>query len=95
MVARRRERGSLRGRQVLATLLRLAREHGDPDYPAEQGMLDTYHGLGTRTVLERLAARGQVARTAHMPGEGAHWVLTPEGRAEAARVLAEIGGEPV
>jgi len=95
LAARRRERAGLHGRQVLATLARLAREHNDPAYPAEQGMLDTYHGLGTRAVLERLATRGQVARTAHMPGEGAHWVLTPAGQAEAARILAEIGGEPV
>jgi len=92
---RARERRGLRGRQLLTTLLRLAREHGDPDYPAEQGMLDAYHGLGTRGVLERLEGRGHVARAAHMPGEGAHWVLTPAGRTEAVRILAEIGGEPV
>ncbi len=89
---RARERRGLRGRQLLTTLLRLAREHGDPDYPAEQGMLDAYHGLGTRGVLERLEGRGHVARATHMPGEGRHWRLTPEGLAEAERVLAEIGG---
>ncbi len=92
-VERARERRALRGRQVLATLLRLAREHDDPSYPAEQGMLDLYHGLGTRAALERLEGRGQVARTAHMPGEGRHWRLTPAGREEAERVLAEFGGE--
>ncbi|HUF87720.1 MAG TPA: metal ABC transporter permease [Thermohalobaculum sp.] len=86
-----RERRRLRGRQVLATMLSLAREHGDPDYPAEQGMLDAYHRLGTHGVLERLEARGQVRRARHMPGEGRHWVLTPEGRREAERTLAEIG----
>jgi manganese/zinc/iron transport system permease protein len=91
MAARARERRSLRGRQVLATLMRLARTHGDPAYPAEQGMLDAYHGLGTRAVLERLEGRGQVARTAHMPGEGPHWVLTPAGRAEAGQVLETLG----
>jgi manganese/zinc/iron transport system permease protein len=93
LAERARDRRSLRGRQVLATLARLAREHGDPEYPAEQGMLDTYHRLGTRMALERLAGRGLVSRASHMPGEGAHWVLTPRGRAEAARVLAGIGGE--
>ncbi|HSF96769.1 MAG TPA: metal ABC transporter permease [Thermohalobaculum sp.] len=92
-VARRAaQRRALRGRQVLATLARLAREHGDPAYPAEQGMLDAYHRLKTRAVLERLSVQGFVAAATHMPGEGAHWVLTPEGRAEAERVLAEIGG---
>jgi len=90
-LARGRERRGLRGRQVLATLMQLAREHGDPAYPAEQGMLDTYHGLGTAEVLQRLAARGLVAPAGHMPGEGGHWVLTPTGLAEAERTLAEIG----
>jgi manganese/zinc/iron transport system permease protein len=92
---RARERRSLRGRQVLTTLLQLAREHGDPAYPAEQGMLDAYHRLGTRAVLERLAARGLVAAAGHMPGEGGHWVLTAAGHAEAERLLAEMGGVPV
>jgi manganese/zinc/iron transport system permease protein len=90
-LTRARERRNLRGRQVLATLLELAREHDDPAYPAEQGMLDAYHGLGTRAALERLASRGLVARAMHMPGEGGHWVLTPEGTAEAERLAAEIG----
>jgi manganese/zinc/iron transport system permease protein len=88
------ERRSLRGRQVLTTLLRLAREHGDAAYPAEQGMLDAYHRLGTRAVLERLAKSGLVAAAAHMPGEGGHWVLTAAGLAEAERILAGMGGEP-
>ena len=87
------ERRSLRGRQVLTTLLRLARKHGDAAYPAEQGMLDAYHRLGTRAVLDRLAARGLVAAASHMPGEGGHWVLTAAGLAEAERILAGIGGE--
>jgi manganese/zinc/iron transport system permease protein len=89
---RDRERRSLRGRQVLTTLLQLARKHGDPAYPAEQGMLDAYHRLGTRAVLDRLAARGLVAAATHMPGEGGHWVLTTTGHAEAERLSAEIDG---
>lgn len=90
---RARERRRLRGRQVLGTMLQLSREHGDPAYPAEQGMLDAYHGLGTREVLERLEGRGHVARLTHMPGEGRHWRLTPEGLTEAERVLDESGGD--
>jgi manganese/zinc/iron transport system permease protein len=78
---------------VLTTLLQLAREHDDPAYPAEQGMLDAYHRLGTRAVLDRLAARGLVAPASHMPGEGGHWVLTGAGHDEAERLYAEIGGE--
>jgi manganese/zinc/iron transport system permease protein len=91
-VERARERRSLRGRQVLTTLLQLARAHADPEYPAEQGMLDAYHRLGTRAVLDRLAKRGLVAAAAHMPGEGGHWVLTATGHAEAERLAAEIDG---
>jgi manganese/zinc/iron transport system permease protein len=89
------ERRSLRGRQVLTTLLQLAREHGDPEYPAEQGMLDAYHRLGTRQVLQRLKTRGLVAPASHMPGEGGHWVLTAAGLTEAERLIAEMGGAPV
>jgi manganese/zinc/iron transport system permease protein len=87
---RAQERRALRGRQLLATMLKLAREHNDLHYPAEQGMLDTYHGFGTRPVLDRLEQRGQVARTAHMPLEGRHWMLTEEGRREAERTVREI-----
>jgi len=90
---RARERRGLRGRQLLTTLLGLAREHGDPAYPAEQGMLDAYHGHGTRAVLGRLAARGLVAPATHMPGEGGHWVLTEAGRTEAERIERALGGE--
>jgi manganese/zinc/iron transport system permease protein len=89
---RTRERRSLRGRQVLTTLLGLSREHDDPGYPAEQGMLDAYHRLGTRAVLDRLAARGLVSAADHMPGEGGHWILTATGYAEAERLSAEIDG---
>ncbi|MDH3667917.1 MAG: metal ABC transporter permease [Paracoccaceae bacterium] len=91
-LARVRERRALRGRQVLDTLLQLTRTHADPSYPAEQGMLDTYHGHETRAALERLAARGFVNPARHMPGEGDHWVLTREGLAEAERLDAEISG---
>ena len=50
------------------------------DYTAiEQGMLDAYHRLGTRAVLDRLASQGLVAAASHMPGEGGHWVLTSAG----------------
>lgn len=87
---RAHERRALRGRQLLATMLKIAREHDDLRYPAEQGMLDTYHGFGTKPVLDRLEQRGQVARTAHMPLEGRHWVLTEEGHREAERTIREI-----
>ena len=87
------ERRSLRGRQVLTTLLQLTRKHDNPDYPVEQGMLDAYHRLGTRAVLDRLASQGLVAAASHMPGEGGHWVLTSAGHVEAKRLNAELGTE--
>lgn len=80
---RRAQRRRLDEREVLATLLRLGRDHADPDYPAEQGMVDAYHRLGTAGALARLSDHGMVARAAHRPGEGTHWVLTPRGRATA------------
>ena len=89
---RERERRALRGRQVLETLLQLTRQHANRAYPTEQGMLDAYHGHGTRAVLERLASRGLVEPSRHMPGEGGHWVLTAKGHAEAERLHVETGG---
>lgn len=88
-----RERRSLRGRQVLATLYELAAHHRDPRFPTEAGALDAYHGLETGAVLARLERQGLVRRASHMPDEGLHWTLTDRGHAEARRVLADVGGE--
>jgi manganese/zinc/iron transport system permease protein len=76
--------------QVLATLYGLATRHKDPAYPCEQGMIDTYHGPGTRRALARLLERGLVRQTAHMPTEGVHWELTPAGFEQALRVLEDL-----
>jgi manganese/zinc/iron transport system permease protein len=89
-----RARHALRGRQVLTTLYGLGAEHRDPHYPAERGMLDAFHGTGTRRALARLERRGWVRRVDHMPDEGPHWELTETGRREARRVLDQLGGEP-
>jgi len=78
---------------VLVTLYRLAAEHEDPAYPAEQGAVDTYHGMGTRGVLNALERRGLVEAREHMPEEGRHWTLTGRGRARARRLLADDAGE--
>ena len=91
-IQRARDRRQLRGRQVLTTLLRLAQAHRDRGYRAEEGMVDSYYGHQTRRTLERLGRRGLVRQTAHMPGEGRHWVLTTEGLAEAERVEAAMTG---
>lgn len=91
-----RGRRRLRSQHVLTTLYRLAAHHDDPDYSPEQGMLDTYHGLGTRKVLYKLEDRGQVewrAATSDEPGPSHRWVLTPAGIREAERILDELGGE--
>jgi manganese/zinc/iron transport system permease protein len=85
----RRATARLRGRRVLATLHRLGREHDEPAYAAEEGMLNAYHGTGTASSLRRLERRGMVRRVEHMPEEGAHWRLTESGQGEAERLLAE------
>ncbi|MEL6478334.1 MAG: metal ABC transporter permease [Pseudomonadota bacterium] len=89
---RRADRRRLPGRRVLETMMQLAEDHGDPTYPAERGMLDTYHGAATRTALADLAAEGLIARASHMPNEGEHWVLTPIGRAEAGALRSALWG---
>ena len=86
--SRRRALGSHR---VLVDLLRLGQDHRDPAYASEQGMLDTYFGGPTGHVLRRLRRRGLVERVTHMPEEGAHWVLTPSGRAQAKALQAPFG----
>jgi manganese/zinc/iron transport system permease protein len=89
-IVRVRDRRRLRGRQVLTTLLHLAQAHRDPAYPAEEGMIDSYYGHSTRRIFERLRRSGLVSPASHLPVEGRHWVLTPEGRAEAERLEAEM-----
>lgn len=89
-IARARQSRNLRSRQLLTTMLKLAHEHDDPDYPVEQGMLNTYFGLGTGRVLRRLERSGVVRSVHHMPGEGTHWQLTPAGRRAAERTLADL-----
>ncbi|WP_196258038.1 metal ABC transporter permease [Pelagibacterium limicola] len=84
---RLKDRRALPSRRVLSTLYRLAAEHGNPAYPAEQTMLDAYHGTSTARGLERLKARGLVARAAHAPEFTPHWVLTPSGITEAEALL--------
>ncbi|MGF1502850.1 MAG: metal ABC transporter permease [Paracoccaceae bacterium] len=78
-LARARAAEALRNRQILATLRDLADAHGDPHYPVEQGMIDTYHGQATARRMRTLEADGLVAETGHMQSEGRHWVLTEEG----------------
>jgi manganese/zinc/iron transport system permease protein len=85
-----KDRRELSGNQVLTTLHALAARHDDPAYRSEQGMIDTYHGLGTKRVLARLHQRGLVRERQHMPSEGVHWELTPEGLERAERVLDDL-----
>lgn len=86
-----KNRRQLRGQRVLTTLYRLAAHHDDPQYPAEEAMVNAYHGVGTTPVLKRLESRGHITQTRHAPEVTPHWTLTPEGLAEAERVLGELG----
>lgn len=85
-VRRARSGRALRARQVLATMDRLAGEHGHPDYATEQGMLDAYFRTSTAGLLRDLDQRGWVRRVEHRPEEGVHWALTEAGVQEASRV---------
>ncbi|RDE09137.1 metal ABC transporter permease [Pelagibacterium lacus] len=84
-------RKHLRARQVLSTLYRLAAEHNDPAYRAEQGMIDAYHGFGTHAALKRLEDRALVTQTRHAPETTAHWKLTQAGIAAAQADRTENG----
>ncbi len=88
---RGRQSRNLRSRQLLTLMLRLAGEHDDPDYAVEQGMLNTYFGLGTSRALKRLEGSGLVRSMKHMPGEGEHWQLTEAGQRAAERILESLG----
>jgi len=85
-VAARQARRRLAGERVLATLDALARAHGDPAWPAEQGMLDAAHGAPAAGALGRLRAQGLVRPVAHPPEATPHWQLTAEGSAAAGRL---------
>ncbi len=86
-----RDRRELSGNQLLTTLYNLASRHRDPEYPAELGMIDAYHGLRTRRSLKRLERRGLITQVRHMPSEGWHWELTEAGISEARRILDQLG----
>ena len=87
---RRRDRRDLAANKVLATLYGLATHHRNPHYPAELGMIDTYHGVATRHALARLSERGFIEPVEHMRGqEGPHWALTDAGFAWAQRLAAD------
>lgn len=82
---RRQERRALTADRVLGTLYGLASHHGDKRYQAEESMVDAYMGTATGPALSRLAKRGLVQPSRHMPEEGRHWVLTDAGVDEARR----------
>lgn len=88
----RRNRRGLAGRQVLATLYRIAADHGDRHHPVELGALDTFHGTPTRQALSRLERQGLVRPVRHEPERTPHWELTPQGLARARQLLADTGG---
>lgn len=90
-ITRWRARRALGQRQLLATLYKLAREHEDPYYPVEAGMLDSFFGLGTRRALRRMERSGLVAPAGHMREEGMHWALTDAGYLAAQELVADRG----
>ena len=85
-----RNRRQLKAQRVLTTLYGLSKEHHNPTYKVEQGMVNAYYGVGTEATLNRLEQRGFVKNVPHMPEEGPHWELTAGGRKEAERILHNL-----
>ena len=86
----RRNRETLRAQKVLTDLYELARQHGDPAYAGELGMLNALYGTDARNVLQRLDGRGLTERDTHMREEGDHWRLTERGFREAERLVERL-----
>jgi manganese/zinc/iron transport system permease protein len=84
-----RARRRLEGQAVLMSLRALSDSHEDPRYPAEAGMIDTYHGRPTGRALARLEAGGLVRAVRHEPERTPHWQLTGAGHAAAERAREE------
>ncbi len=90
----RRQRRDLAARRVLLSVHGLAEAHGDRDYKAEAGMLDTLHGASTRAALAELERDGLVRSVTHEPETSPHWQLTDTGHARARENLRRDDGEP-
>lgn len=89
LVARARERArnrrTLGEDQVLKVMAALGRDHGDPDYPSEEAMLDAGLGAPAQPALRALSRDGLVTRVYHSPEATPHWALTAKGQARAER----------
>ncbi|WP_417588614.1 metal ABC transporter permease [Pararhodobacter oceanensis] len=74
-------RRALRGRQVLAALDGLSRDHRDPEYTSDEAMLDAYLGTNAGPVLSRLQKGGFIRAAAPVAPEiqGRRWELTGAG----------------
>jgi manganese/zinc/iron transport system permease protein len=83
----RRQRRELAARRVLMSVHGLAQAHGNREYKAEAGMLDTLHGASTRHALAELEREGLVQEVTHAPETSPHWQLTEAGHARARRNL--------
>ena len=85
-------RRALRGRQVLAALHGLSRDHHDPAYRSDEAMLDAYLGANAAPVLARLERDGFIRAAAPLEPENEvrRWELTPAG----VRRLQDVGASP-
>jgi len=85
-------RRALRGRQVLAALHGLSRDHHDPSYRSDEAMLDAYLGANAAPVLARLERDGYIRAAAPLAPENEvrRWELTPAG----VMRLQDVGASP-
>lgn len=88
-VQQRRTRAKIQSGRVLVDLWQLARAHGDEAFATEQGMIDAVYGTDAEPALLELERAGFVKPVAPQYGKGRQWHLTPEGRAEARRLLEQ------
>ncbi|MCA9840194.1 MAG: metal ABC transporter permease [Trueperaceae bacterium] len=87
----RQQHKTLRSRQLLSNLYKLGLTHADPHYRVEETMMNAYYGMQTRDIFKRLESRGLIKQSSHMPEEGRHWELTPNGIEEARQFLHSLG----
>ena len=93
LLATRRHHADLRTQQVLVSLYKLAKQHDDPTYPSELGMINSYYGQNTRKLMKELEHDGLVTSVEHMREEGQHWALTKLGYDKAQSIQLSLVGE--
>ena len=89
---RRKNNKQLRQDHILLALYNLAKEHNDPEYKSEIGMIKSFYHHDPSKLLKDLESQGLVHTVEHMKEEGKHWVLSNKGYQDAEQIWQDIGG---